>query len=267
MTDFTALVANPKDFMVEGGKFRSSNKVYRVKFGLHDLVVKNPGILSEIRDMYYFEQDKIFYGNRRRAPAKLRLDQEVKTLDELGKIEGVNVPTVAQYARESKILVLNYIPGRDFRNLTRDEKEITLEKAMDQLELIHSNGKFIGNAHTKKIRLGEDGKVYWVGFCGIYEQERDIVRSQAIDLLKFAYSTYMASDGDKDLTIRAAATASQHYDSRVRERLSEITYLVPKSWKLKWTTRMPLGGKISEGIKNILYDQETVIPGPFAKLA
>ena len=136
MTDFTALVANPKDFMVEGGKFRSSNKVYRVKFGLHDLVVKNPGILSEIRDMYYFEQDKIFYGNRRRAPAKLRLDQEVKTLDELGKIEGVNVPTVAQYARESKILVLNYIPGRDFRNLTRDEKSSShLAACGSQLQL------------------------------------------------------------------------------------------------------------------------------------
>jgi tRNA A-37 threonylcarbamoyl transferase component Bud32 len=278
MTDYRALIAKPTDFKVEDEELTSSNNVYQVHFGTGDYVIKNPGRWSDVLDWYYCKQDARFYGNRCHAPAKLRLDQEKKTLEELGKIEGVNVPTVAHYEHGKKILVLDYIPGRDFRNLDREEKRSTLEGAMEQLELIHSKGKFIGNTHTKKIRLGDDGNVYWVGFCGLYKEDQECVeRSQAIDLLKFAYSTFMSSgkkvSGEKqdlaivqDLTIYAAALASQHNNDEVRQQLRGVSSLVPKGLKLKWTTRMSLDGKFSEKIKNILYDQRTLIPGPFGKL-
>ena len=186
--------------------------------------------------------------------------EKIESLEEFCQIKGVNVPTFAHYARERRVLVLDYIEGRDFRHLTVDEQYGALEGAMEQLELIHSKGLFVGNAHTKKIRLAENGKVYWVGFCSLYEQDRNIVRSQAIDLLKFAYSTYMASNENKGLTEFAAMLASQHNDESVREELRDATDIIPKGWKLKWTTRMPKEGKLSQRIKSILFTQNKVRP-------
>lgn len=266
---FSKLVEHPEFFRTDTP--RSSNNVYRVHFGTEDYVVKNPGWWCDQKDKYYCWQDSKFYGNRRHVEAKLRLDDEVDTLERFSARDGVNVPTVAHYARERRVLALDYIPGRDFRSLSKEEKRTTLEEAMEQLKLIHSNEMFVGNTHVKKLRLGDDGKVYWVGFCGLYEQDKDLARSQAIDLLKFAYSTYMASgktaDGNKqdlevtrDLTRHAARLTLQHHDEKVKDRLKEALSLVPSGWKLRWTTRMPMDSIFSEEIKLILNGQTNVTP-------
>ncbi len=57
----------------------------------------------------------------------------------------------------------------------------------------------------KNIFVG-DG-IYWMDFDGVFD-ESDLTRAKAIDVLKFVYSTYLATR-DKDTTTYSAELASK----------------------------------------------------------
>ena len=240
------LLKKPEQYRIEGN-YRATHLVFPVEFEGCKYVVKKPrtSMISSVIRTYYSLQGE--GGNKNSVKAGLL--REIKLLQ---KLKGFHAPRICAFDPKIPIMVREYPEGRDFRNLTSEQDvKITLEGALESLQAIHNKDTIIGDTHIKNTFLAEGGKVYWVDFDGNFD-ESDVARAKAQDLLKFIYSTYTATR-DRNKTLYAADLVARNYqEDEVKKNLQELINSLEPGFKLWFSTRLPLDGKLHQEIKTIL---------------
>ncbi len=241
---FEEVIANPERFR-DGENFRATNIVFPVKVGDQRLILKRPRALGSLINLYYVLQDLGFYRTRKLSTVKQRLQREAECLQEL---DGLHAPRLIEF--QDGILLREYLEGTDFRNLESDMKRIAvLEAGLQALIDIHEKGLVVGDAHVKNL-FDTEHETYWLDFDGEFDETNPLL-AQAIDYLKFVYSTYSATRFP-DTATYAATLVSQNVKGDVRDTLRELTSPGLSSLRLWFPTRLPLDGQLNRDIKRIL---------------
>lgn len=256
---FEELIEKPENYRA-GDNYRATNIVFPVQFEGKKYVVKKSRAfpISSLIQFYYRLQENRSFKNRVSSSARLGLVEEIRKLKvlgeikKLGRLNGFDVPELYGYDEEKPLLVREYLEGKDFRGLSSDEEiKKTLEGALELVAKIHGKDVIIGSAHIKNAFLTDRGKVYWLDFDGVFD-ETDPTKAKAADLLRLVYSTY-TSTKDKDKTLYAAELVAKNYQEKeVKEVLKGLVSRLHPGFGLWFSSRLPLDGKLHEGIKAVL---------------
>jgi len=252
------LLKNPEQYRA-GENYKASNIVFPVEFEGQKYIVKKPRMASSLIEPYYVLQDKFFLGTRILSTAHQRLGMEAEKLKSLN---GLHAPRLVAY--DNKILVREYLEGRDFRSLDSDEeRKSALECAIEALIDIHMRGTCIGDAHVKNIFV-RNSNACWLDMDGVYngaaiDCNLTLIRfGAAMDLLRVVYSTYTATR-NPNLTVYSAELVAKNgchvSDGRQTEVGRTIKWAVSKlqaGFGLWFATRMPRDGKLNNEIKKII---------------
>lgn len=288
------LLYNPEKYR-DGANFQATNQVYPVLFEGQRYIVKQVRPLwSFIANAYYTVQDQFFLGTRQLASPWLRMEIEAKKLRRLaGRLEGKGVPQLIHFDYRGEMLVREYLPGVLFRDLTSDQqRQQTLEGALASLQEIHEQNVVVGDAHVKNVIYvkggngvkreeasrddgGKDGngngeengavsggdgrtsreRVCWLDLEGIFD-ESDLVKSKAIDLLKFVYSTYSVTRDYWAALAAAELVVKQYGDAEVKQRIPALAATLNGNrggnlgvW---FSTRLPRDGGLQGEIRKML---------------
>ncbi len=226
---------------------KGTNWVYRAKFQNLDVVVKKASSFADAAQVYYFLQDKFFYGgNRILCSSERAIAREAQILE---KLQGVNSPALFSY-REGR-LIRQYVEADGILD-SDDEahKKSNLGKSLEAVAIIHDKGVVIGDSHVKNSVIDNQGVVYWLDFDGEFD-EFDLVRAKALDLLRFVYSVYNFTR-EPSLTTYTAEQVRHYSEPDVMNLIRNLVTPGPSSLKLWFPTRVPLDEVLNRNVKEIL---------------
>lgn len=193
-------------------KYKGTHFVARIKRGDEEAIFKRPkALLSSLALAYYWAQDAVYQGSREFCGARTAIREEIGKLSTLN--DTARVPRVISSNYPKGEIVREYIPGKDWRSLTREEKEPCLESAIETVAGIHEAGVVIGSGHVKNVVWTPDEEAYWIDFDGLFDEDpREL--AQARDLLQLLHSTYATAD--EALALQGAEWLKANYPHRTQ---------------------------------------------------